>query len=319
MVALVLLAGCAPRAASADTTQAATTADDSKIVVDLPALVLDVQPDGSIDVGGKPITQLGGSLGASLAKANIPASMVDNLTALKIQHIQIDNTPDGLLILVNGQAIPSLAWDGDKLVATAKVLEQLGSGVALLERVLPLIQDIGVGVILRFPLAQGETALPMVAPQSDDAAKAIQAQQDFLNAVKTPPVVHFTIAYNDDGTWTIADINQSDLTQALNVPATMLNLTPQTIAAVTKAGIKDIGLSTNKDGIFISINGETLPYLTWADGRVSHLLTLAKDTGLLSQVLGNSPDMQGAVDTIESLLPAIQASDVSLKVTFPQS
>jgi len=319
MVALVLLAGCAPRAVSADTTTAATTADDSKIVVELPALVLDVQSDGSINVGGKPISQLGGSMGASLAQANIPANMVDNLTALNIQHIQIDNTPDGLLILVNGQAVPSLAWDGEKLVATAKVLEQLGSGVALLERVLPLIQDIGVGVILRLPLAQGETVLPMVAPQSDDAAKAIQAQKEFLDAVKTPPVVHFTITYNPDGTWTIADLKQTDLTQALNVPANMLNLTPQTVAAVTKAGIKDVGLSTNKDGIFISINGETLPYLTWADGRISHLLTLAKDTGLLDQVLGSSPDVAGTVNMIESLLPAIQASDVSLKVTFPQS
>jgi len=319
MATLVLLAGCAPRASVEGETKAATTADQSQIAIDLPALVLDVQPDGSIDVGGKPISQLGGSMGASLAAANIPASMVDNLTQLKIQHIQVDNTPEGLLILVNGQPVPSLAWDGDKLVATAKVLEQLGSGVALLERVLPLIQNVGVGVILRFPLAEGETALPMVAPPSDDATKAIQAQKDFLAAVGTPPVVHFTIAYNPDGTWTIADLNQSDLTEALHIPANMLNLTPATISAVQNAHIQDIGLSTNKDGIFISINGETLPYLTWADGRVSHLLSLAKETGLLDQALGSNADMAGAVDTIESLLPAIQASDVSLKVTFPQS
>jgi len=314
MMALVLLAGCAPRASAADTTKAAS-ADESQIVVDLPALVLDVQPDGSIDVGGKKLAELGGNLSASLAGVNIPPSMVDNITAYNIQHIQLDNTPEGLLILVNGQAIPSLAWDGDKLVATADVLEQLGSGVAVLDRVLPLIGDLGLGVILRFPLAQGEAVLPMVAPQSDDAAKAIQAQKEFLDAVGTPPVVHFTLAYNADGTWTIADINQADLS-AMNLPLDMLNLTPDTIAKVTDAGIKEIGLSTNKDGIFISINGKTLPYLTWADGRVSHLLTLAKDTGLLSQVTGD-PNMSGAIDTIESLLPAIQASDVSLKVTFP--
>jgi len=315
MLALVLLAGCAPRASAADTTKAAT-ADESQIVIDLPALVLDVQPDGSIQVGGKPLAELGGSLSASLASVNIPASMVENITAYNVQHIQLDNTPEGLLILVNGQAIPSLAWDGDKLVATADVLDQLGSGVALLDRVLPLISDLGLGLIIRFPLAQGEAALPMVAPQSDDAAKAIQAQKEFLDAVGTPPVIHFTVDYAEDGSWTIADINQADLSN-LNLPLDMLKLTPETIASVTKAGIKEIGLSTNKDGIFISINGKTLPYLTWADGRVSHLLTLAKDSGLLNTVLGGDPNMAGAVDTIESLLPAIQASDVSLKVTFP--
>jgi len=315
MVALVLIAGCAPRAGAADATKAAT-ADESQIVIDLPALVLDVQPDGSINVGGTPISQLGGSLGASLSKLAISPSMVDSLTAYNIQHIQLDNTPEGLLILVNGQAIPSLAWDGEKLVATADVLDMLGSGVALLNRVLPLLTDMGLGVIIRLPIAQGEAALPMEAPESEDAAKAIQAQKEFLDAVGTPPVVHFTLAYNDDGTWQIAEMKQSDL-QQFGIPVDMLTLTPETIAKLQETGIKEIGLNTNTDGIFISINGQTLPYLTWADGRISHLLTLAKDTGLLDQALGDNADMQGALDTIESLLPAIQASNVGVTVTFP--
>jgi hypothetical protein len=53
LVALVLLVGCAPRATSG---QIAAAADQSQIVVDLPALVLDVQPDGSLSLGGQPIT-----------------------------------------------------------------------------------------------------------------------------------------------------------------------------------------------------------------------------------------------------------------------
>jgi len=315
MVALVILAGCAPRAGSASETRAAT-ADESQIVIDLPALVLDVQPDGSVNVGGTPITQLAGSLGAGLSSLTIPPAMVDNLTGYGIQHIQLDNTPEGILILVNGQPIPSLAWDGDKLVATADVLEKFGSGVALLDRVLPLLTDVGIGVIMRFPLAQGATPLPMEAPQSDEATKAMQAQKEFLDAVGTPPVLHFALTYQPDGSWTIADMSQADLEQ-LGVPLNMLALSPAQIAQFQAAGINQIGLNTNQDGIFISINGQTLPYLTWADGRINHLLTLAKDTGLLDQALGNSPDMAGVVDTIESLLPAIQASNFGVTVNFP--
>ena len=63
MAALVLLTGCAPRATSGET---AAAADESDVVVDLPALVLDVTPEGGITVGGQPLTELGGGLGASL-------------------------------------------------------------------------------------------------------------------------------------------------------------------------------------------------------------------------------------------------------------
>lgn len=314
LVALMLLAGCAPRATSG---AVAAAADESQIVIDLPALVLDVQPGGSISVGGQALTELGGGLGAGLAGVAIPAAMVDSVTAYNIQHIQIDNTAEGLLILVNGEAIPSLAWDGEKLVATAEVLDTIGSGVALLDRVLPLLTNVGVGVIIRFPLAAGEEPLPLVAPESAAAAEALAAQQEFLAAVGTPPTFGLTINYAADGTWTVADLAQAEWSQLLPVPWEMLNQTPDNIARLTSSGIKEIGLATNSDGIFISINGKTLPYITWADGRINHLLSLAEQTGLLSQVLGDSPDMAGILDTVEGLLPAVQASNVSLRVTFP--
>ncbi len=314
LVVLVLLVGCAPRATSG---AVAAAADESQIVIDLPALVLDVQPEGGISVGGQALTELAGGMGAGLAAVAVPADMVTSITAYNIQHIQIDNTADGLLILVNGQAIPSLAWDGEKLVATAEVLDTLGAGVALLDRVLPLLTNLGIGVIIRFPIAAGEEALPMVAPESEAAAAALAAQQEFLAAVGTPPTFALTLEYADDGTWTVADLAQAEWSQLLPVPWEMLNLTPSTVQSVTAAGITEIGLATNTDGIFISINGQTLPYITWADGRINHLLTLAEETGLLSQVLGDSPDMAAILDTVESLLPAVQASDVSLRVTFP--
>jgi hypothetical protein len=313
LVALVLLAGCAPRATSG---QIAATADESQIAIDLPALVLDVQQDGSISVGGQALTEVGGGLGAGLEALAIPPDMVASVTAFNIQHIQLDNTPEGLLILVNGQAIPSLAWDGEKLVATADVLETLGAGVALLDRVLPLLTSFGIGVILRFPVAEGEEVLPMMAPESAAAAEALEAQRLFLEAVGEPPVVHLTVTYAEDGTWSIADLDQATLS-ALALPTEMLNQSPATIASITAAGISDLELATNADGLFISINGQTLPYLTWADGRVNHLITLAEESGLLAMVLGDSADMSSTIDLVESLLPSVLATDFSLRITFP--
>jgi hypothetical protein len=314
IMALVLLVGCAPRATSGEL---AATADESQIVIDLPALVLDVQPDGSISVGGQALTELGGGMGASLSSLNISPEMVDSISAYGIQHIQLDNTPEGLLILVNGQAIPSLAWDGEKLVATGEVLESLGSGMALLDRVLPLLANVGVGVIIRFPVAAGDESLPLVATDDTVAAEAMAAQQEFLDSVGTPPTFALTIEYAPDGTWTVADLAQAEWSQLLPIPWEMLNLSPALIQQLSSAGISDIGLATNTDGIFISINGKTLPYITWADGRVNHLITLAEESGLLAQTLGSDPNMTAILDTVQSLLPAVQASNVSIRVTFP--
>ncbi len=314
VVALVLLVGCAPRASGG---AVAASADQSQIVIDLPALVLDVQSDGQISVGGQSVTELGSQFGTDLAALGIPRENVDLLTASNIQHIQVDNTAGGLVILVNGAPIPSVAWDGEKLLATAEVLESLGAGVTLLDRVLPLVTQLGVGVILRFPVAEGEEELPLVSIDNQVAEQALAAQEEFLAAVGTPPTFQFTIEYDEDGSWTVADLAQAEWSTLLPVPLDMLNLTPGTIAGLSNASISEIGLATNQDGIFISINGQTLPYITWADGRINQLLLLAEQTGLLSQVTGDDPNMTAIMDTVESLLPAVQASNVSLRATFP--
>jgi hypothetical protein len=143
------------------------------------------------------------------------------------------------------------------------------------------------------------------------------AQEEFLAAVGTPPTFALTIEYAEDGTWTVADVGQAEWSQLLPVPWEMLNLPPETIQGMSAAGITEVGLATNQDGIFISINGKTLPYITWADGRVNHLLTLAEESGMLAPMLGSDPNMAALMDTVESLIPAVQASNVSLRVTFP--
>jgi hypothetical protein len=315
LAVLVLLVGCAPRATSG---QLAANADSADVVIDLPALVIDVLANGQLSLGGQSLVDLGSQFGTDLAAAALPQETVDFLTVSNIQHIQVDNTAEGLLILVNGKPIPSLAWDGEKLVATAEVLDTLGAGVALLDKVLPLVTNMGIGVIIRFPVASGTDTMPMVAIDDEIAAQSRAAQEQFLAAVGTPPTFQLTVQYAPDGTWTVADLAQSQWSQLLPIPWESLNLSPDLVSQVSAAGIGEIGLATNSDGIFISINGKTLPYITWADGRVNQLLALAQETGLLSQVLGADPNMQAIMDTVTSLLPAVQASNVSLRVTFPE-
>lgn len=311
LVVLLVVAGCGPRATGG---QLAASAGSDQVVIDLPALVIDVQSDGSASVGGQSLAELGALIGQDLSALTFPPDTVDFLTASNIQHIQIDNTADGLLILINGQAIPSLAWDGEKLVATAEVLDILGGGVALLDKVLPMVRNLGIGVTLRFPVAAGEAPIPLVVVDDEVAARSLAAQQEFLAAVGTPPTFQIAVTYAPDGTWTVMDMTQAEWSQVMGmVPWEALNLPPDLVQGASAAGIKQVGLATNSEGIFISINGKTLPYIRWADGRINYVLALAERTGLL----GDDPNIAQIIDTVEALLPAVQASNVNLNVSFP--
>lgn len=314
--AALALTACGPRATGGELARAAVE-DAAQIVVDLPALVIDVDNSGQVSLGGVAVSDLGGLVGQDLSALSFPPDTVSFLTASNIQHFQIDNTPNGLLILVNGTPIPSLAWDGESLVATAEVLETLGAGVTLLDKVLPLVRNLGVGVIIRLPLAEGATPVPMVVTDSEVARQAMEAQQEFLDAVGMPPTFQLIVNYSPDGTWSVGDLSQAEWSAIAPIPWDALNLSPEMVQAASASGIEEIGFATNPEGIFISVNGRTLPHITWAEGRVNHVINLAAQTGMLDMVLGTDPETSALLETVQSLLPAVQASDVNIKVVFP--
>lgn len=314
LVAVVVLAGCGPRASGG---VLAESAEESEVVIDLPALVLDIQSDGQASVGGMTTTDLAALGVPGLEAVVIPTEMVDMLIANNIQHFQIDNTQDGLLILVNGKPIPSLAWDGESLVATAEVLDTLSpGGIALLDKVLPLILNVGVGVILRIPVAEGTEILPYVVTDDETAERFMAAQQEFLDAVGTPPTFQLVVTYADDGSWSIAGISEEEWTQLAPMLGGALDPLSEAVLGASEAGIDELGIATNEKGIFLSINGKTLPYITWEDGRINHVLDLVLESGMLPGV-ASDPNTAMIIEMVESLLPAILASDVNLIIRLP--
>jgi hypothetical protein len=312
MLATILaLAGCAPRAAAVE--RAAST-DPSQIVIDLPAIVLDVQSDGSLALASGGLDALNSVIGPQLAAVKLSPAWVASLTAGNIQHIQIDNTPEGLAILVNGKAIPSLAWDGERLVSTAEALGQIGPGVALLDKVLPLLTNLGIGVILRLPVAAGAEEIPYMAADDGSAEAAARAQADFLATVGEPPVIDLTVTFAEDGSWSVGGLNGAALEAMLGPTIESIKSQVLTLRA---RGISNLSIASNPDGVFISINGKDLPYLAWGEGRVGNLIHLAADAGLLDDVLPAGSDVDGIVQQVESLLPQIQSTNFNIVLDLP--
>lgn len=308
MLVAILLAGCAPRTGGGATLAAA--ADGQDLLVDLPAIVIDLDATGKATLGGVPVTDLNPGLAAldTLISAETIGMFVEN----NIQHLQITTTPTGVDILVNGQAIPSVGWDGESLAGTQQLLGLLGNdGLAMLEGILPQIANVGVGVVLRFPLAQGAEALPLTSTEGSIAEAVTQAQEDFLAQAGSPARINIPITYASDGTFSIGDLTADELTVLVGAPIESLTLTAEQVTQYTEMGLQTLTLATDSDGVRMTLNGNPLPHISWGEGKLAYGLNLALQTGLV----GAGGDM-GVL--VERVLPIIQTAQVNIQITFPE-
>jgi hypothetical protein len=317
-VAVIVLAGCAPRATSGLTSNQAT---NDALVVDLPALVVDIDANGAPSVGNVPLAQLAANFAPGMLDSLVmPANIVSMMTESNIQHIQIDNSPNGLLLLVNGEPIPSIKWDGKILSDTGGLISQLGAGAPVLEKMLPVLTDLGLGVIIRFPLQDGVAAIPTYVEGGAAATAAKQAQEQFLASVgNTPPTITLPIIYDADGGWRVGDLSETEWTNLTGLPLQAAHLQPAMIKGIISSGITEVSIYTNEQGLHLSINGSELPYIGWADGEINHLLDVSDQLGLWNTLADSGMNMGDVIGMVETLLPAVQSTNTNINVYFPGS
>ncbi len=311
LIAALALSACAPRAG-----QGAIEAEPDDLIIDLPALVIDIALDGSASIGNVPLADLD-ALTGPLPDLSVPSAIVALMIGGNVQHIQLNNTSGGLLLLINGESVPSITYDGESLSATADALNIFGVAIPMMDKLLGLVDQIGIGVIARFPVLPGAEAIPLYVEGDGSAAMAAKsAQNEFLAAVGTPPRVNLPIFYEADGSFTIGNMTDAEwagLTGDLLAP---LRLNPAMLFLAAQYDISELGISTNIDGITIVINGNVLPTLDWSGGKATHLLNVVDQIGMLDMVM---PGMGGIMAMVHNLLPIVQTADFDLTVHLPAS
>lgn len=312
LVVLFVLSGCATRS-GVDLADGPVPG----MVVDLPAVVVDIAQDGTASVANVPVAQLAQLAGFNLGAFSIPTAWVDFLVSGNIQHIQVNNTDSGLLILVNGEPIPSIAYDGNSLTTTADALSALGMAVPMLDQILPVIAQIGIGVIVHLPVAEGMAAIPLyVNGDGSAAAAAQQAQAQFLATIGAPPRVNLPVFYAADGSWRVGNLTDTEWTALTGIPFYVLRVNPTVLRGLGTSGVSNITISTSPRGIQIAVNGNPLPTLTWGNGELQHLLGLAGQTGLLEMVAPGM-NMNEILATVHQMLPVVTTTDFDLTVHIP--
>jgi hypothetical protein len=317
ILSLGILAGCAPRPG----TPLSESFESDELYVDLPAMVIDFDAQGQASLGGVSVANVGALAGVDLSALSLDPNIVNFFTIENIQHIQVVTNPDGLTILVNGLRVPSLVWDEGSLVATAETVNALGIALPVLDRILPLVQQFGLGATLRFPVAEGNEAIALGQMTASEEGGSQQAEA-FLEAVgSTPPRINLPVVYDAEGNFRVGDLTAAEWAElAPGVPFDLLQLSPEQIQGVTEAGLTSLSLATTPQGLQISANGEALPTISWGEGELQNVLDLPVMQNLLAGALsGMGMESAEVVNTIKSLLPVIQASDANITVFFPGS
>ncbi len=282
---------------------------------------LDIDAAGLPSVGNVPLAQLGSTFAPGMLDSLVvPADMVKMMIDSNIQHLQIDNTPNGLLLLINGEPIPSIKWDGQILSQTGGLIAQLGAGTPVLEKMLPVLANLGFGVIVRFPLQEGIAAIPTYVEGGEAAMTAKAAQEQFLATVgETPPTITLPVFYDADGGWRVGDLTDAEWTNLTGLPLQAARLQPAMIQSIISSGITEVSFFTNSEGLHLSINGRSLPYIGWADGEINHLLDLGDQLGLWNTLADSGMNMGEVIGMVETLLPAVQSTNTNINVYFPGS
>lgn len=314
-LALLALAGCGPRAGGGDAARAAGVSD---LVVDLPAIYVDFTTEGIGTIGGMSVQQAGAMIGQQLPDLNLGAETVSALSSFNIQHIQLVNSDEGLIIYVNGARIPSLAWDEEVLTNLKDLLANTGADLGAVGNLLPLLGTFNTGVVLRFPVAAGQEALPLVDPEAAEIAEAARAAvASFEAGVGDPTVIQFAVDYAADGSWLVEGRDAAAWETVLPIGWDGFNLDAETIGGAVAAGVRTFGVTTDEEGIEFALNGERLPTITWGSGEISNILRLLESSGALGQLTDGNTQVAGLLDLVEQLMPTVQSADVNVTVNFP--
>jgi hypothetical protein len=294
LIAAMLLASCGP--ATVPTTSP-ETASGEIFMIALPRIVVDY------DTSGNPSQILGidiSKLPFQFDALKVPPQTLQMLTSSNIQHIELAFVGHGAVVYVNGKPLPYISWDDASLEQALDLAGAFGvQNVDVYKQMVPMLTRLGINLVLRFPMQAGATEIAMTKP--GDAAKLT-----ITPTTEDPSViVTFEITYDENGNPGILGITAADLA-AIGLPLPV-GLAPDTIASLQAANIQSLEFQSQPAGLYMYVNNEVLPSLTWDPTLLTNLSDL---------IVQLSPDSPYA-ELIKGVVPNLDKLDIDILVHFP--
>ncbi len=96
-----------------------------------------------------------------MSSLSLDPETIERLMKADVQHVQISNQPNGMLIFINSKPAPALVWDAEVLTSVVSLLDAMGQDIGDAGGLLPLLPQMGLNFALRFPVADGNAEIPM--------------------------------------------------------------------------------------------------------------------------------------------------------------
>lgn len=250
--------------------------------MNFPSLPVNVDANGAANIYGIGLGQV------------LPPEQVQMLQSMgDAQRLEARVGFSGVQVLKNGEDAVNVLWDDETQANLVGLLQQV-PGAAVAADNLGMLRNLGVGVAVNLPPAQGAPALNI--PKWTGETKF----EPSTPANTTAPINVGFISFDENGNGLIAGIPAS----TLGVP---LNLDPGTMAMLQQFGIGDVSVSTEVDGLHIALNGKPLPVFAYNESSLATLQTM------IAPFLANDPGVAAAVN---GLLPKLPGLDLNVDVSF---
>ncbi len=221
---------------SGETTVAQESAPDNPLSMNIGGIAFDEA--GNLVIDGLDTGALAAAAGGALP--SLDAGTLGMLQSLGIDSVNVNTTPNGVNLSINGEPLPSVAYDSKSLDALTKLLPALPVDAAMVDTVsqfVPMLPGLDVNADVSF------TGEP-------------------IGTLELPDV---NVAVADDGS-----LSAYGLTLA---PAGTLD--DATLATLEGANIGSVNVDVDADGLFAAVNGAKLPSISWNDASIAAIAGIA--------------------------------------------
>jgi hypothetical protein len=303
---LLVLAGCGQPATR-------IRSDRGDFMLSLPRIEINIDANGNPSlIGITPQaleTLTGGAVRAGDLK--LDKGWVDWLVSTNTQHIELLHKDDGVYVWVNAVRMPNVNFDEATLATAGELAAKTGAieqnvqrdYVDLVRRALPLVRNIGLNVLLRFPTQPG--AQPIAArdvnrPIGPAAVQRVDSPSARLKVVVT---------YDTQGMPSVAGLTAQDVQDIFGIDLAELKLDPAFVARMRAENVRAINMRSQGDGLRMSVDGKPLPALQCdVDCLANTANTLAS--------LNTYPEYQSLNEPLKALAPMLRSVDADITLNF---
>ncbi len=280
--------------------------------LEMPDLVISFKKDGGINVMGIPLSWIPG-----VDDVSLEPETVARFTDGNVQHIHLDYHSAGMALLVNGQPILDFHYDDhDQLWSLLNGLsvfmgEQGEAMLSVAQKILPVMKKIGVEIIARFPVPEGESSIPTA---SDDSYTLLRRSTmvQFEYGARSAGVESFALHVAPDGSLTSGNF-AFNLLQAVIPPNVELKLPVETVQSTIEAEIREVKVKTRHYGLALELNGQDDPLMIC---YLDNLLALANEADRWRHLAPNVSEER--VELVRRVVrDVLLATNVDITLHFP--